>query len=254
MDDNYSVLSENLTMTPRYQELAIILQREIETDIYPVGTRMPTEMALCERFGVSRFTVREAFRLLVDNGMVTRRQGSGTVVISKNPAILFVQKLSSIEELLQYSTDTFLEVEGTKDVEADPTLAAKLGCNPGELWHKIEGIRYLNKNSPVCWTDVYVRPEHKSLNNLIGKDTTPVFTLLEQEFGLVADKIKIELFAGSMAEQKAWKLGVKSHSPTLVIARSYKDADGRLFEVSVSEHPAGRFTFAVDLTRSLENF
>jgi GntR family transcriptional regulator len=236
--------------SPRYQELADILQREIETETYPVGTRMPTELALCNRFGVSRFTVREAFRRLIDNGMVIRRQGSGSVVVSKNPTTMFVQKLNSIEELLQYSKDTVLKVRGSETIKADPDLAKTLGCATGETWERIEGIRHLDEKSPICWTDVYVRPEYKTLAEQIGKDDTPVFMVIEREFGTVADAITMDLYAGTMEQTKAWKLGVEPDSPTLVIARSYKDKNGRTFEVSISEHPAGRFTFSVDLLRS----
>ncbi|MDG2243327.1 MAG: GntR family transcriptional regulator [Rhodospirillaceae bacterium] len=235
---------------PRYQALADILQNEIESGVYPVGTRMPSELKLCNRFNVSRFTVREALRRMIDNGMILRRQGSGTVVISKNPTKLFVQKLNSIDELLQYSTDTRLMVKNSTAVEVDARTAKMIGCEPGTSWHKIESIRYLDEKSPICWTDVYVLPEHESLTQRIGADTTPVFMLLEKEFNVVAEEVTMELFAGSIEESKAWEMGVKPTSPTLIIVRKYKDLNGRVFEVSVSEHPAGRFTFSIDLLRS----
>jgi GntR family transcriptional regulator len=235
---------------PRYQELADLLQREIETETYPVGTRMPTELELCNRFGVSRFTVREALRRLIDNGMVLRRQGSGTIVVSKNPTMMFIQKLNSIEELLQYSIDTVLKVKSSAPVNIDGKTARIIGSDAGEPWHKIESIRYLDENSPICWTDVYVRPEHQTLADRIGEDTTPVFMVIEKEFGVIAREVTMDLFAGSMEETKAWAMGVKPGSPTLIIVRKYKDKTGQIFEVSVSEHPAGRFTFSIDLFRS----
>ena len=249
MPQTQSTAIATRSASPRYQELADILQREIEMEAFPVGTRMPTEMALCTRFRVSRFTVREAFRRLIENGMVIRRQGSGTVVVSKNPTTKFVQRLSSVEELLQYSKDTLLKVQSDKSIQADAKLAALIGCAPGETWHKIEGIRHLDETSPICWTDVFVRPEHKALADRIGKDSTPVFQIIEDQFGVVADKITMDLFAGSIEETKAWALGVKPGSPTLIIVRTYQDRDGHIFEVSVSEHPAGRFTFSIDLLR-----
>ncbi|MDG2320856.1 MAG: GntR family transcriptional regulator [Rhodospirillaceae bacterium] len=250
MEQPRSEMLEARSTSPRYQELADILQREIENQTYPVSSRMPTELALCTRFGVSRFTVREAFRRLIDNGMVIRRQGSGTVVISKTPTTMFVQKLNSIEELLQYSKNTILKLQDTKSIQADSKLAAILGCALGETWQKIECIRHLDENSPICWTDVFVRPEYKALANQIGRDETPVFMVIEREFGTVADTITIDLFAGSIESNKAWALGVEAGSPTLVIVRSYRDKNGKVFEVSVSEHPTGRFTFSIDLLRS----
>lgn len=240
----------NASGSPRYQEVADTLQREVEEEVYPVGSRMPTELELCDRFGVSRFTVREALRRLIENGMVLRRQGSGTVVVSKNPVTMFVQKLNSIDELLQYSIDTKLKVKKSELTEADASTAKLLGCEPGEAWHKIESTRYLDEKSPICWTDVYVRPEHKALADRIGRDSTPVFMIIEKEFGVVAEEVTMDLFAGSISETKAWAMGVEPGSPTLVIVRRYKDASGRVFEVSVSEHPAGRFTFSIDLLRS----
>lgn len=235
---------------PRYQALADILQNEIESGVYPVGSRMPTELELCNRFSVSRFTVREALRRMIDNGMILRRQGSGTIVVSKNPTTMFVQKLNSIDELLQYSIDTRLKVKNSAAVEVDASTAKMIGCDPGDAWHRIESIRYLDEKSPICWTDVYVRPEHQKLTDRIGEDTTPVFMVIEKEFGVVADEVTIDLFAGSMEETKAWAMGVEPGSPTLIIVRKYKEKSGRIFEVSVSEHPAGRFTFSIDLLRS----
>lgn len=235
---------------PRYQEVADTLQHEVETEIYPVGSRMPTELELCGRFGVSRFTVREALRRLIDNGMVLRRQGSGTVVVSKNPVTMFVQKLNSIDELLQYSIDTKLKVKTSETIEADTQTAKIIGCDPGESWHRIESTRYLDEKSPICWTDVYVRPEHKKLADRIGQDSTPVFMIIQKEFNVVAEEVTMDLFAGSIDGPKAFAMGVEPGSPTLVIVRRYKDAAGRVFEVSVSEHPAGRFTFSIDLLRS----
>ncbi len=59
-----------------YQELA----REVNEGVYRPGDRMPSEAALCERFGASRITVAKAIHALQRDGLVTRRPGSGTYV------------------------------------------------------------------------------------------------------------------------------------------------------------------------------
>jgi len=53
---------------------------------FPVGSKLPNEDRLCERFGVSRVTIREAVRGLIEDGLVVRRHGSGTYV-TRRPMI-----------------------------------------------------------------------------------------------------------------------------------------------------------------------
>ncbi|NCT91404.1 FadR family transcriptional regulator [Cellulomonas sp. APG4] len=58
------------------------LRQQITSGAWPVGTRIPAEPELTELIGVGRNTVREAVQSLVHAGMLERRQGSGTYVLS----------------------------------------------------------------------------------------------------------------------------------------------------------------------------
>jgi DNA-binding FadR family transcriptional regulator len=58
------------------------LRQQITSGAWEVGTRIPAEPELTELIGVGRNTVREAVQALVHAGMLERRQGSGTYVIS----------------------------------------------------------------------------------------------------------------------------------------------------------------------------
>src|SRR4030081_1870042 len=49
---------------PLYLQVVRALKDEIVGGVHPVGSQLPTEEELCERFSVSRYTVREALRLL----------------------------------------------------------------------------------------------------------------------------------------------------------------------------------------------
>jgi GntR family transcriptional regulator len=63
-----------------YKQLYTILRRGISRSQWKPGDRMPSEAELIEEYGVSRITVRQAFDLLVQEGLVYRRRGSGTFV------------------------------------------------------------------------------------------------------------------------------------------------------------------------------
>lgn len=60
------------------------LREEIESGTYSVGDKLPTESALCEKFGVSRTVVREAVAGLRAAGLVVSRRGSGVFVQSQD--------------------------------------------------------------------------------------------------------------------------------------------------------------------------
>jgi DNA-binding FadR family transcriptional regulator len=59
------------------------LQQQLSLGIYQPGEKLPSEPELMLRFGVGRSTIREAIRILANTGLVTVRQGSGTMVESQ---------------------------------------------------------------------------------------------------------------------------------------------------------------------------
>jgi GntR family transcriptional regulator len=56
------------------------LRRAIIEGEFPPSSKLPNEEALCARYAVSRITLREAVRGLIEDGYVIRRQGAGTFV------------------------------------------------------------------------------------------------------------------------------------------------------------------------------
>jgi GntR family transcriptional regulator len=66
---------------PFYLQVVRALKDEIVTGVHPVGSQLPTEEELCERFSVSRYTVRKASRRLREDNLVSSRQGAGTIVV-----------------------------------------------------------------------------------------------------------------------------------------------------------------------------
>ncbi len=65
------------------------LQADLATLISrtPAGQRLPSEPSLAKQLNVSRATLREAMRTFETQGLIRRRQGSGTYVVGKVPVI-----------------------------------------------------------------------------------------------------------------------------------------------------------------------
>ena len=71
------------TTIPYYYRVAETLKGRIESRKYSPGDLVPSEKHLAEEFGVSNITIRKAMALLVEDGLVIRKRGFGTRVISK---------------------------------------------------------------------------------------------------------------------------------------------------------------------------
>src|SRR5688572_12145983 len=88
---------------PRYITVAQALMQEIESGKLPVGGMLPTEVEICERFGISRHTAREAVRQLTDRGIVTRRAGIGTTIRKNAVNARYTASISDPSELIAFT-------------------------------------------------------------------------------------------------------------------------------------------------------
>jgi GntR family transcriptional regulator len=234
----------------RYQEVADSLLDQIANEQHPIGAMLPSELELCQQFSVSRYTVREALRRLGDMGVVSRRQGSGTVVQAREPAAKYVQTLGSLGEFLQYPEDTRLHVLSTRERVADKALAEELDGRVRRRWFHIEALRQRSDGLPVCWSNIYLLPKYASIAQWIGKDTSPVHALIDRHFDQRPTKVEVEMFAGQISPEHAIALEVEAGTPAMVIVRRYAEASGKFYEISVIEHPAGRFTYSMELAQA----
>ncbi len=83
---------------PLYRQLEEILKEAIRRGEFRPGDRLPTEMELCEIFGVSRITVRQALNELAREGFLYRQQGSGTFVNDRIPSKIETLRIVVPEE------------------------------------------------------------------------------------------------------------------------------------------------------------
>ena len=71
---------ECATRTPLYRKISDTLLEGIRGGKFPVGSFLPGELELINRYGASRHTIREALRVLEDMGLVKRQRGRGCLL------------------------------------------------------------------------------------------------------------------------------------------------------------------------------
>lgn len=239
---------------PRYRRIAQQLIDDIRSARYRVGTVLPSEHELCERFGASRFTVREALRELTEKGLILRRPRAGSVVTAAEQSSMFTQSLDSVAELLNYPEQTYREVRETAPITADRALAQLLKCPVGSRWFRIGALRRApSLDVPLCWTDIYVLPRHARIVRRRDHGRVPVFRQLEEQFGVQVERAQLDIFASSVPARLARALEVEAQSEALTIVRRYYDAAGSNFENTVSIHPGRRYTYSIELRREFRS-
>lgn len=239
---------EVVATQPQYVLVAQTLIDDIRQGTYGVGALLPPETTLCTQFGVSRHTMREAMRLLIERGLVARQRGIGTTVTSRQARAHYTQSTASVAELPQYVEETRLVTLEVKDVLAMGDLSDLLDCQPGQRWLYARGLRYLGASKdPIALTHIYVHAAYAGIKGMIGEPNVPVYGLIERQFGERVAEVRQRIDAKVMAPDEAAALGVAAGSAGLVITRHYLAVSGRLLEVAVSLHPAERFSYTMSL-------
>lgn len=239
---------------PRYRQVADALIADIRGGRMKVGTTMPGELELVERYAVSRHTVREALRVLDDLGLIDRHQGVGTVVRAKRSTASYVQTVRSPSELMRYPESSRLVVMGAAPVRANRKLARLIDVRTGSEWLKVSALRRLRSAAlPIAYTDVYLLPEYAGIVEQIGRRKQTVYEMLEQKYGEQVTEVLVDIRAGSIDATIAAPLECAPGTPSLTVVRRYTGRARRVFEISVSEHPADRYTYSLELKRGWQS-
>lgn len=139
---------------PMYFQIAEGIREAIESGAIRSGQRLENEYRLSELLGVSRPTVRQAIQQLVQQGLLHRQRGVGTIVASRK--IPRPVALTSLYDDLSASgrkpQTTVLAVEVCKP---DPEVAKELGLGNDEQTVFVERLRFAD-GEPLAWMTNYL--------------------------------------------------------------------------------------------------
>jgi DNA-binding GntR family transcriptional regulator len=236
---------------PLYARIEAKLRDAIAEGRYPVGTLLPTEAELCASLRVSRHTIREALRRLVEAGLVERRQGAGSVVIAREPSRGHVHAIPSIDGLRQYASDTRLLIHRRGLAPLSRDEAAQTLGETGEAWLKVEGLRVGQDGKPLATADVLIAPRYAAIEPELP-ERGAIYRLIEGRFGVDVAEVVQEISAGPMPPAVATLLRRRPRETGMHFVRRYVETDGSTLLVSRSWHPAERFTYAMRLRSQKE--
>ena len=227
----------------KYARLRTTIADDIVAELSPHDP-LPSERALMTTYGVSRMTVRRALGLLVEEGLVYRRRGSGTYVA--DPAM--ISKTLSLTSFSEDVRDRGMApgalAQQVRRLPAEPDVAADLGLFPGADVVHLERVRTAD-GIPLCIEDVWLAGDLVPADFASGTVSSLYDTL--SDLGLEPQVASQTIRATVVDVEQASLLEVAPHSAAFSVSRVTYSADARPLERAHSLYRADRydFTFAV---------
>jgi GntR family transcriptional regulator len=211
--------------TPLYAVLEAQIAAGIAGGEFPVGSQLPTEDNLVQRFAVSRTTVRKAIQNLSERGLIEIRRGTGTFVTQPRITQELTELTGFVEDMNALGHAATARLIDRVVVAADADVAQHLAVPVGTRVMRIRRVRLAN--------GVGISLDETYLPLAIGEkivthdlEAEPIFTLLEQRYAIPLLEAEYKLEAVSADPDVAAALGVDAGSPIFRIERtSYSVGD-----------------------------
>jgi len=241
---NYLQKLDESSSLPLYQQLQRALRDAIENGVIAPQDALPPERDLAEMLGVSRITVRKAIDELAEEGLLVRKQGSGTFVsnrVEKNFA-----KLTSFSEDMRARGREPRSVWLTKAAgTVTPEESLTLRSSPGTPVLRFHRIRYAD-DAPMAIEYATVLA-----NCLPSVDAvqSSLYEALEQTGNRPVRALQ-RLRAVLFTAEQAKLLKAQERDAGLLVARVGYLKDGRAVEFSQSYYRGDIYDFVAELSAS----
>ena len=229
------------------RQVADILRRQVLQGAFPDGL-LPAEASLAQGFGASRNAIRAALSILRAEGLVTRVQGTGTVVVARKYPHGLGQLLGLAETLREHG-EVVNEVRAAGLVEPPPAVAARLELPANKSVVYLERLRRLN-GLPLSLDLTYLVPDIGE--PLLGADLehNDIFALVERQAGQPLGGASLTVEAVNADPHSAAVLEAPPGAAMLLVERLAHLADGRPVDLEYIRIRGDRLVLRGDLRRN----
>lgn len=235
----------NKSKSPLYYQLAEIIIEEIKTKNLKEDDKILTEREYCEKYNLSRATVRQGIAYLEKKGYLYKIQGCGTFVSSRVLKQKLLKFYSFTEEMKKQGKTPESKILSFKEKIAGEKIAQELNLDKEEKIFELVRLRLADK-------DIYMYEKTclpvKKLLNFSKKDilNTPLYDVLQKKYNIIFSKAT-ERFSVLSADKKISEvLEIDEKSPIIKLQRwTYTGIEK--IEYTVSFLRGDKFEFEVDL-------
>jgi GntR family transcriptional regulator len=231
---------------PFYHQLKEIFIEKIENGEWNPGDTIPAENLLCEQFNVSRGPVRQALDLMVRDGLLSRKQGKGTIVLPpkiEKGLSTFYSFTTLIEQRGMRATTELISFE---TVPAEGSVTRYLEIRTGESLFKVRRMRLANEE-PLILEVIFIPTVYCDTLTAEKVITTPLYTILSTCYGINLLRAKQFFEPVVTDEYESQKLGLPKGAPALLIQNITYDSKNRPVVLSKAIMRGDRVRYYVEL-------
>ena len=228
---------------PLYFQVAQKIESAIMDGQLPAGSRLENEVALGDRLGLSRPTVRRAIQELVDKGLLVRRRGIGTQVVH-GQVTRGVELTSLFEDLTRSGKKPSTKVLEIKEVKADTKMAEILAVAVGSPILYVKRLR-LADNVPVSILENWLPADFVDLDH-DAMIEHGLYQLLRSR-GVNIRVAKQRIGARKSTTLESELLEIDKNSAVLTMDRTAYDNSGRAVEFGHHCYRPDLYSFEVTL-------
>jgi len=228
-------------LTPLYRQVIKRILALMEDGTCLQGSRIPNETELCERFGVSRITVRRAVEELVSQGYLEKKQGKGTFVTSPGESIDLREVSSFHEACRRRGSKASTKVIHVKLVPAETRDTEDLRLLENQKVVETYRVRY-SDNIPIM---IEINHFTTAYSYLTECDLGGSLYNVLREYGVEPTKAVHDISLANADAAAAVRLNVPVGSPLLYLEEVIYDQKGRPLHNSRQWIRGDKFTFRI---------
>lgn len=232
---------------PLYYQLYEIITHDIKYGAFDENDKLPSERELCERFDISRSTVRQAMNELEKDGYIYKEHGKGIFVSPKSFKQDLLKFYSFTDEMKKIGKNPTSKVLDFEKIKSDERLARKLGIKISGKLYKFTRLR-LADDEPIMLETSYLPVSRFPNLTREELEEKPMYDIFRDKYDVEFSKAEERFRPVNTRKNEAEILNVSRKVPGMMIERSTYEGE-KVIEYTVGIARGDKFEYRVMLEK-----
>lgn len=233
------VIDKNIPI-PLHEQLRKQLTQAIYDGELKVGSKMPTEEELCEKYNISRTVVRQAYTALINSDLCVRERGKGTFVRVPDVVDSLVStSFNFTEEMLKKGYSPKTKQLSIDIIDYDKEIYSELNLEKNEKVWRLVRIRYVN-DAPFIYMENYLPYKYFTDLDKLNFNRVSLYDSLEKEYGMTVVRAGRKVSAVNASKKYAEILGCKANTALMNIENTGYTDSGAIVDYCIEKYEGSK--------------